>query len=204
MYITIHITHTAFQYIQNLEIGETAIPKYTKKDVHAMLMAYYQEKKRAPLRALQKSLATTLDGLNALDALAQLREKHFSPLLCHGAIARDGLTPQTWVGVMIWHRPSGYLGYKTLTVIGVWAMLDQEGKHQIIVGKKYLPFASPFYDAEAYFKLIRRGFDLYYNDDGSPPPPSGRITEFRYEPAKRLELRETLAQALLKTVTPET
>lgn len=168
-----------------------------KIDLMASLALYHREKQLAPLRDTQKALAVTLDGLNAFGALEDLRRLRFSPRLCHGPAARDGLTPVAWVGAVIWHRPAGYLGYKTLTLIGVWAQAAQEnesGAHQIMVGMKRLAFAAPFYDAEAYFKLIPKAFDLYYNDSGSPP--DAPVLIFNYDVKARLEARERVTAAL--------
>ncbi len=166
-----------------------------KLDLIASLIDYHREKQLAPLRDTQKALAVTLDGLNAFGALEELRRSKFSPRLCHGPAARDGLTPLVWVGAVIWHRPAGYLGYKTLTLIGIWARAAAEGgAHQIMIGTKRLAFAAPFYDAEAYFKLIPKAFDLYYDDSGSPPDAPALI--FNYAVKERLEAREQVAAAL--------
>ncbi len=166
-----------------------------KIDLIASLALYHREKQLAPLRDTQKALAVTLDGLNAFGALEDLRRLRFSPRLCHGPSARDGLTPFPWVGAVIWHRPAGYLGYKTLTLIGVWAKAqDENGAHQIMIGTKRITFAAPFYDAEAYFKLIPKAFDLYYDDNGSPPDSPALV--FVYDAKQRLEAREQIAAAL--------
>ncbi|MDX2163521.1 MAG: hypothetical protein SF162_19560 [bacterium] len=172
--------------------------KRSRTDLLSLIAAYQREQKRAPLREAQKRLAAALDAVNALGALDDARRVRFSPALCHGAAARLGLTPQPWVGAMIWHRPPGYLGYKTLTLMGVWAVApDPEGQTEAVemrVGVKRLPFAAPFYDPESYFKLIRTQFDLYYQDDGAPPAASTLIV--RYDADQRLALRETIRQAV--------
>ena len=94
---------------------------------------------------------------------------------------------------MIWRRPAGYHGYKVLTLIGVWALLRDE-RAQIIVGAKQLGFSAPFYDAEAYDKLIRKNYDLYYADDHQPP--AAPTFSAPYNAEQRLELRETVARSL--------
>jgi len=151
-------------------------------------------------RAQRENLARILDGLNVLDALDLLRSKRFSPNLSWGAKAFSGLQPTPWVAGLIWHRPAGYFGYKTLTVIGVWAVAQDSGT-QIIVGSKLLPFTAPFYEAEAYHKLIRDGFDLYYTDRGTPPDENRRVFTVTYDPAQRLELRDQIPGLLALCVT---
>ena len=151
-------------------------------------------------RAQLDALARSLDGLNALDALDLLRAKRFSPNLSWGAKAFTGKQPTPWVGALIWHRPAGYFGYKTLTVIGVWAVAEAEGT-RIIVGTKLLAFTAPFYEAEAYHKLIRDSFDLYYTDRGAPPEQNRWVFTTLYDPAQRLELRDQLPGLLAQCVT---
>ncbi|MBN8639237.1 MAG: hypothetical protein J0M07_28220 [Anaerolineae bacterium] len=151
-------------------------------------------------RAQLDELARILDGLNALDALDQLRAKRFSPNLSWGAKAFTGKQPTPWVGGLIWHRPAGYFGYKTLTVIGVWAVAEAEGT-RIIVGSKLLAFTAPFYEAEAYHKLIRDSFDLYYTDRGAPPEQNHWVFTTLYNPTQRLELRDQLPTLLAQCVT---
>ena len=167
--------------------------KRSRADLLTQLAAYHREKQRAPLRETQKLLASALDALNVFGVLEDVRAKQFSPTLCCGPAARDGLKPMPWVGAMIWHRPSGYLGYKTLTLLGGWG-IQQGTDLQIMLGVRRLAFAAPFYDAEAYFKLIRRAFDLYYQDDGSPP--TNAALTFIYESDKRLEQRELVLKTL--------
>lgn len=152
-------------------------------------------------RAQLDELARVLDGLNALDALDTLRARRFSPQLSWGAQAFSGAQPMPWVGALIWHRPAGYFGYKTLTVIGAWALAQAEGT-LIVVGSKLLPFTAPFYEPEAYHKLIRNGFDLYYGDRGAPPDEPRRIFTAPYTPENRLQLREIIPAQLALCVTP--
>lgn len=150
-------------------------------------------------RAQLTELARILDGVNALDALDALRRQRFSPNLSWGAKAFSGTMPGAWVGALIWHRPAGYFGYKTLTVIGVWALAG-EGGTILTVGTKLLPFTAPFYEAEAYHKLIRDGFDLYYSDRGAPPDESRRVFTTPYDPAQRLTLRDALPSYLARCI----
>jgi hypothetical protein len=161
----------------------------------AQIAQIRREKADAPKRAAQEELARILDGLNVWGALEKLRQKRFSPNLCYGPKAVGGLEPVPFVGVVLWHRAAGYYGYKTLTLLGVWAR--EESTVPILIGVKRLPYAAPFFDAEAYHKLIRRGYDLYYQDDGTPPPDAAVIP---YKPELRLSLRETIASELARKV----
>lgn len=153
-------------------------------------------KAEAPKRAAQEDLARILDGLNVWDALDTLRASRFARNLCSGPKAVSGFEPIPFVGVVIWHRPAGYYGYKTLTVLGVWAHMEA-GLPVIKIGQKRLSFSAPFYDAEAYFKLIRREYDLYYKDDGTPPADALAIP---YHHDERLALRDTVAAELARRV----
>ncbi|MBE2269258.1 MAG: hypothetical protein IAE80_13580 [Anaerolinea sp.] len=144
-------------------------------------------------------MARILDGLNVMEALDTLRRTRFSPNLSWGARAFSGITPSAWVGVLIWDRPAGYFGYKTLRIIGVWAVAEGD-RTNIIVGTKLLPFTAPFYEAEAYHKLIRDGFDLYYSDNGAPPDPARRVFTAPYAPDERLTLRQIIPAQLASCV----
>ncbi|GEM_PF-614703 len=188
---------------QTFPLYNQLMKRPTRQDILAQLAAYRRERQLAPLRDQQKTLARILDDLNAWGALEDLQARHFSKNLCWGPTALDGLSPLVWVGVMIWSRPSGYFGYKVLTLTGIWitAAPEDTSPPQGIVGVRRLPFASPFYEAEAYHKLIRKGFNLYYQDDGSPPGETGRKLTFTYNPTHRLELRTAITIALAACVT---
>lgn len=149
--------------------------------------------------------ARALDGLNAFDALSEVGRAHFSPRLSGGPKVYMGAKPASWAGVLLWGRAGGYLGYKVLTVIGMWAILptqiddDTIPTPDIIIGVKRLPFAHPFFDPEPYHRLVGRDYTLYYDDDGSPP--SQWIYRAPYNAAERLAQRETVLD-ILKTLKP--
>jgi hypothetical protein len=175
----------------------TRRPRYTRQTTILQQVAQIRrERSEAPRRAAQENLARVLDGLNVLGTLEELRTKRFSPNLCHGPKTVGTLEPVVCVGAVLWHRPAGYYGYKTLTIVGVWARAES-ALPLISVGVKRLAFARDFYDAEAYHKLIRRGFDLYYNDDGLPPSDAFTTP---YSAEQRLSLREIIAAELAKRV----
>jgi hypothetical protein len=171
--------------------------RYTRQTTILQQVAQIRrERAEAPKRAAQENLASVLDGLNVLGTLEDLRQKRFSPNLCYGPKTVGTLEPVVCVGVVLWHRPAGYYGYKTLTMLGVWAR--GEGTiPMIFVGVKRLAYARDFYDAEAYYKLIRRSYDLYYDDDSLPPADAFTIL---YSAEQRLSLRETIAAELAKRV----
>jgi hypothetical protein len=128
--------------------------------------------------------------------LDDLRKRTPSGNLCFGPMDVYGAK---WSGVVVWYRPAGYHSYKTLTLLGVWACVDQEAT-LIIVGTRPLPFTAPFYDPEAYFYKIPHSFDLYYGDDAPPPEEEDRLLEVRYNPAQRLALRDDIEAVLAEYV----
>ncbi len=136
----------------------------------------------------QDVLARVLDDLNAFDTLEALKRR---TKLCYGPQVLRGAT----MGVVVWRRAPGYYGYKTLSLIGVWAVL-REDQPYVVIGKKLLAFSPPFYDADAYAKLIRKNYDLYYHDDGSPPAKP--VFAVHYDAETRLDLRATVARELAK------
>lgn len=143
--------------------------------------------------SLHAVLGGALDSLNALDLLdatlsKTLRKKGY---LCWGPAA---FRSADWLGTLLWCKPASYHGYRLLRVVGIWATLG-EGRVQITVAGKALPYAAPFYEAEAYHKLMRKGFDTYYQDDGAPPA-AGTLLHTAYDAEQRLLLREQLAAAL--------
>lgn len=143
---------------------------------------------------IQVRMAQMLDALDAWRALESAL-RTLPRLHAWGPKAISGLLPMPWVGVVIWRRGGGYTGYKTLLIVGVWAQQTADGAH-VIVGHKPLPFSAPFYEAESYHKLMRDGFDVYYQDDGSPPPPASRALDIAYTEGERLALRTSIRTAV--------
>jgi hypothetical protein len=142
-----------------------------------------------PVRA---QLAAVLDGLDAWRA-AELALMGCPRLLAWGPKAVSGILPAPWVGVVLWQRAGGYDGYRILMLRGVWAAREGEAA-RVIVGAKHLRYRAPFYEAEAYHRLIRKSFDLYYGDDGSPP--AQRALDVAYDEQQRLALRDAVRAAL--------
>ena len=151
------------------------------------------EKNPEPARTpLQQELQRCLDDLNAFGFLSDARSHVPSGVLCFGP--RD-VYGEHWAGAVIWLRPGGYHGYKTLTLVGVWARAENE-ELQIIVGTLRRKFTAPFYNPEAYFHNIRRSFDLYYSDAITLPEESSRLYETRYNPSRRLAIRSEIEAVL--------
>jgi hypothetical protein len=137
-------------------------------------------------------LARVLDALNAMDALDSLRRRAY---LCYGPKVIRSAAPS--MAVVIWQRPPGYYGYKTLKLAGVWVYL-RGTRTAVCVGQKLLAFSAPFYDADAYHKLIRKSYDLYYKDDNRPP--SKPAYSVAYDGDVRLDLRGIVAHEVAKLV----
>lgn len=173
------------------------MPTRRPSSILAQIAEIRQARATAPLRAAQNDLAVILDKLNALGALDEVRRARFSPSLSAGPKAVSGLMPVPWVGVVVWARPAGYYGYKTLTLLGVWAVAETPPR--LIVGAKRLAYAAPFFDAEAYHKLFRKGFETYYGDNVATPPEDNPVS-FEYIEAERLKLRDMLTAALADMV----
>jgi len=165
-----------------------------KKNSDDLLNEILQRRKANQIAQQQDPLAQILDDLNAMDALDSLRRRS---TLCYGPKAIKSPLPS--MAVVIWQRASGYHGYKTLSLIGVWVYFrgDGEAKRPILaIGKKMLKFSAPFYDADAYHKLIRDNYDLYYQDDRKPP--SQPAYSVAYDAEQRLDLRGIIAHEVAK------
>lgn len=149
----------------------------------------------APRRAAQQRLAGCLDDIDAWGKLETLKADKRIRRRCFGPASVGGLSPSPWVGVVAWCRGAGYYGYRRLTLVGIWAV-EGETQPLLIVGTKTLTYSAPSYEADAYHRLIRKTFDIYYTDDGSPPPEAGRLWGGAYTPAQRLDLRKQVKTVL--------
>ncbi len=160
----------------------------------ALLNEIIQRRRANQIASQTDPLARIFDELNVMDTLEMLRKRAsftYGPKIINSALPSKG--------VVLWRRAPGYYGYKTLTLLGVWAYLRDETPI-LVVGTKPLAFSAPFYDADAYHKLIKGNYDLYYRDDNRPPAQPAFTTP--YDPEQRLELRETLAQQMMKIALP--
>lgn len=150
----------------------------------------------APQREAREGLAQVLDAVDAWGRLEVIQRSKAMHRLCWGPAVVGAIIPTPWAGAVIWRRGSAYHDYKQIQLIGIWAFNGEDGTPILTVGSKMLAYSAHGYEPEAYHKLIRKHFNIYYRDDGSPPPPSGRRFTLRYDPEHRLEIRETLVGPL--------
>jgi hypothetical protein len=153
-----------------------------------LLNEIIQRRRANQIAAQTDPLARILDDLNIMDTLEAVRKR---AKLTYGPKIITSALPSK--GVVIWRRAPGYHGYKTLTLLGVWASLSGETP-MIAIGRKQLSFSAPFYDADAYHKLIKGNYDLYYKDDNRPPAQP--VFSVPYAAEQRLMLRDAIATEL--------
>ncbi len=132
-----------------------------------------------------------LDQINAYDALSAAKDhaslaRCYGPKVCHGP---------HWAGVVLWRPGQGYYGYQQLTLAGIWALLNGD-ESLLLAGKRYLAYQAAIYDPEAYHQLIKKQFNLYYDDAGQPPTTAQASWVARYHPQERIALRDQLNSAL--------
>lgn len=159
-------------------------------------MGWQRRRKKKPQgptpTPVQKDMQRVLDTLNAFGFLDDARQKAPDAILCFGP---KDVFDGNWSGVVVWFRPRGYHGYKTLTVLGIWASA-QMNTVSVVMGTHTLTFTAPFYNPEAYFHHIRRGFDLYYGDDVSPPDGPHQLYATDFVQSRRLEIRDAIETIL--------
>jgi hypothetical protein len=147
----------------------------------------------------QMKLASILDGLNALGFLEDMRKKRLSSISIYGPKAMRGHLPEgestrQWAAALIWYKPRGYHHYRTLNILGIWA-LDAGDDTHLLVATKTLEFDSPVFNPESYHREIKRGFDLYYRGDAAPPADN-HLSNLVYVANQRLALREAIQSIL--------
>ena len=134
-----------------------------------------------------------LDLLNAFDAMAELAQREFEPILCYGPQTVHG---PAWSGVVIWYHSKGYHGYQTLRLLGVWAHY-RAGEIMLSIGIRKLPYRAPVYDPGVYRVAIQNNFRIYYADDGHPPKDND-CTRYHapFKLKERLDHRQALTEIL--------
>jgi len=151
-----------------------------------------QRRREQAVAPKQDDLASVLDAVNAWGFLEELRERRLRKINLYGPKICRGYTPAPWAGVVVWYKRKGYYHYQTLTLLGIWAFYGEGESILLTVGAKALEFAESVFNPESYYHHIKRRFDLYYHDDGSPPPESGRRCTITYREPERLAVREAI------------
>ena len=140
-------------------------------------------------------MGQALDALNAWGSLETWQEAGVKAITCFGPGVFRGYLPQPWTGVILWYKQRGYYHYATLYMIGVWAL--RHADHiQIVVGTKNVAYAQPLFNAEGYHRRIQTEFRTLYHDDGSPPAEARYRYNAIYDPTRRLEMRQAVAEVL--------
>lgn len=152
---------------------------------------------RRPWGAEQKlpasPLVTLLSGLNVTEALEAGAPRYLHRYLHYGPALFSG---EKWAGLLIWFREQGYHTYQELNLFGVW-VVRQETQTRLLVGERHLRYSAPVYNPESYHHIIRQSFKAYYNDDGHPPQGASIFYQALYDPARRLALRQEIADAII-------
>ncbi|MEP6987472.1 MAG: hypothetical protein ABI970_17845 [Chloroflexota bacterium] len=164
-----------------------------------------QHQSSAPVQSL---LSIALDGLNAAGLLTAIKRRPpedmsaYGPKTFSGSVTPpkfgDTTIPEQWVGSVMWHKPKGYSHYRTLRLLGIWA-LGKGTTTRIVIGEKRLTFNAPVFNPESYYHHIKRKFDIFYEGNARPPlkDSEGRLLyDAIYHEGERLETRSTLRGVL--------
>ncbi len=163
-----------------------------------------RQESSAPIHSL---LSMALDGLNAAGLLAAIKKRPPQDMSAYGPKTFSGNIgqhvvgspiPEQWVGTVMWHKPTGYQYYRTLRLLGIWAMGTTRST-RLVIGEKRLTYNAAIFNPESYYHHIKRKFDIYYSGNASPPLSAndGSILYGAvYDEAKRLETRMVLRDVL--------
>jgi len=168
-----------------------------------------QQKHKQTAQPIQFILSIALDGLNVAGLLTAIKRRPPADMSAYGPKTFSGsLTapsfgetsiPEQWVGSVMWHKPKGYTYFRTLRLLGIWA-IGNSGKARIVIGEKQLTFSAPIFNPESYYHHIKRKFDIFYKGDARPPLKENEgklLYDAVYDEAQRLATRSTL-QAVLR------
>lgn len=139
-------------------------------------------------------LSAALDDINAIGFLEDYHWRHHEGIVVFGPQAFRGLGPPLWVGAALWYKSSNYYDHLALHLLGVWAI--SANPITIAVGVKVLEFNAPVYTPESVYHHLKRGFDVHYTGDASPPPDSAWRYSTAYDRARRLLIRRELGAVL--------
>ncbi|HEX2907017.1 MAG TPA: hypothetical protein VHO69_09170 [Phototrophicaceae bacterium] len=165
-----------------------------------ILRRIQQRQQQAENAPQQAALSDILDGLNALGFLEDRRRKRPRSVNAYGPKAFHGYGPPVWAGAVLWYKPRNYYEYRTLYLLGIWAISGDPVT--VTIGLKTLPFTAPTFSPESYYFHLKRRFDIYYSGDATPPPESDRRYTTPYDATRRLELRATIETALAEIGLP--
>ena len=142
-----------------------------------------------PPKQARHYLDTLLDDLNVVATFEQtLPSSKGLSVILYGPQSFKG---PGWRSVLVWYREKGYRKFQNLWLYGLWAQQQPEGEALMSMGQRLLHYRAPVYTAEAYHKLIKRGFSSYYEDQGGPPTEEDSIHwQFIYDPYVRRSLRQ--------------
>jgi hypothetical protein len=164
-----------------------------------------QQQSSAPIQSL---LAVALDALNAAGLLQAIKRRPpanmsaFGPKTFSGSVVApkfgDTIIPDQWVGSVMWHKPKGYAYYRTLRLLGIWAV-GNGASARIVIAEKRLLFSAPVFNPESYYHHIRQKFNMFYTGNASPPleeNEGGLLYDAIYDEAERLKTRAALESVL--------
>lgn len=155
-------------------------------------IAQQQAKRRG--EQVASSLAEILNALNVVEPLEQFARRRHLPILCYGPTTKK--TTHS-VRVVVWWMHKGIMPYKELHLFGIWA-LEQGTSPELIIGMRDLGYTAPVYTAEAFWKLIKRDYTTYYQDDGQPPQGNQILYQVTYEPVNRLTIRQQIQEVIAR------
>lgn len=139
-------------------------------------------------------LSAALDDVNAIGFLEDYHWRHHEGIVAFGPKAFRGLGPPLWVCAALWYKSSNFYDYRTLHLLGVWAISGDP--ITIAVGVKALDYYPPLYVPESVYHHLKRGFDVHYAGDATPPPPDDWRYSTAYDRAQRLNIRRQLNAVL--------
>lgn len=158
----------------------------------------HTQQPRPPLAPADDALGAALDAINAWGFLEVWTHEELRQINCFGPGVYRGFLPTPWAGALLWYKRRGYYHYSTLHIVGVWACqgADNAAAVDLVVGTKAILYGVPYFNPEAYYRRLQTGFQVYYKDNGGPPPAERCLYSARYDPARRLEIRQAVEDAL--------
>ena len=176
---------------------------------YAEILKRIEQRKHQQTRVpTQSLLSAALDGLNAAGLLTAIKRRPpanmsaYGPKTFSGSVVPpkvgDTIIPDQWVGSVVWYKPKGYTYYRTLRLLGIWA-IGNGSNVRIVIGEKRLTFNAPVFNPESYYHHIKRKFDIFYEGNASPPlhkNEGGLLYDTIYDESQRLKTRANLESIL--------